>query len=120
MLPNEGKAGRGFITASSSSSSKLGVATGTVAVAGASISRACSSKLTRTDFRFLLLSKPSCEGVPSDISLGGLTVLVLAATGGEKFAIGDAVRTDEAGLYLRADLTGETPRGGGTCFSPLG
>ena len=31
--------------------------------------------------------------------------------------MGDAVLTDDAGLCLRADLTGEIPRGGGTCLS---
>jgi hypothetical protein len=106
------------MTASSSSSSSAPeVVVGEVDASGTSISCARSSKLTRTDFFFLPLSKPSCDATPSDVSLGGLTVLVLAAVTGEKLATGDAVRTEEAGLYLSADFAGETDLGGGTCRS---
>jgi hypothetical protein len=101
------------MTASSSSSSAPEVVVGEVDASGTSISCARSSKLTRTDFFLLPLSKPSCERTPSDVSLGGLTVLALAAVPGEKFATGDAVRTDEDGLSLSADFAGDTDLGGG-------
>ena len=75
---------------------------------GELISSGCSWKETRTLFFFL--PDPSWDGVSSDVSLGGL---IAAAVRGEKVIMGEAVRTEEAGLCFNAVFTGEMSLGGG-------
>ena len=118
ILPNTGRAARGFMKSSNSSSfSAMGLHLGAPEPPrGASVSLALpsstgsSSKLTRTFFFFFL--PPSSDPV-SDASLG--------AKRAERrpFAVaGEPPRRETEGELFKTDFAGETERGSGSCLVP--